>query len=150
MTMWAGLRRPPLRLALVHTRVGCKQRHKRAARPRGSRMHARARSAACTQRNNHTPQQPPSPPPGRHARLRSRKDARVVKITRSAEQTKFKIRCARYLYTFAMTDKEKAKKLELSLPPGACRRSEGGGADSLAARVTLTPLPPTATHSLQG
>lgn len=31
--------------------------------------------------------------------------------------TKFKIRCSRYLYTLVVKDKEKAQKLEDSLPP---------------------------------
>lgn len=31
--------------------------------------------------------------------------------------TKFKIRCSRYLYTLVVKDKEKAHKLEGSLPP---------------------------------
>ncbi|CBZ53357.1 60S ribosomal protein L38, related [Neospora caninum Liverpool] len=31
--------------------------------------------------------------------------------------TKFKIRCSRYLYTFVVEDREKAQKLEGSLPP---------------------------------
>lgn len=34
-------------------------------------------------------------------------------------QTKFKIRCSRYLYTLSLDDPEKADKLQQSLPPGA-------------------------------
>ena len=34
-------------------------------------------------------------------------------------QTKFKIRCSRYLYTLSIDDPEKAEKLKQSLPPGA-------------------------------
>eukprot|EP00448_Togula_jolla_P009759 CAMPEP_0170600372 /NCGR_PEP_ID=MMETSP0224-20130122/17299_1 /TAXON_ID=285029 /ORGANISM="Togula jolla, Strain CCCM 725" /LENGTH=69 /DNA_ID=CAMNT_0010925093 /DNA_START=83 /DNA_END=292 /DNA_ORIENTATION=+ len=46
-----------------------------------------------------------------------RKDARVVKIKKNATETKFKIRCSRYLYTLVMKDKDKAAKLKQSLPP---------------------------------
>eukprot|EP00435_Cladocopium_sp_Y103_P056804 s1266_g19.t1 len=38
-----------------------------------------------------------------------RKDARSVKIKKNGTQTKFKIRCSRYLYTLIMTDKGKAE-----------------------------------------
>ena len=53
-----------------------------------------------------------------------RPGAKSVKILRIAEAggattTKFKIRCAKYLYTLIIKDVEKAKKLEQSLPPGA-------------------------------
>lgn len=47
-----------------------------------------------------------------------RKDARSVKIKKSGQSTKFKIRCSRYLYTLCVNDVEKAKKLTQSLPPG--------------------------------
>ncbi|TCD65377.1 hypothetical protein EIP91_002741 [Steccherinum ochraceum] len=57
--------------------------------------------------------------------LASRKDAsqaRIKKIAPSTPhgkvQTKFKIRCSRYLYTLALDDPEKAEKLKQSLPPG--------------------------------
>lgn len=33
-------------------------------------------------------------------------------------QTKFKVRCSRYLYTLVVDDAEKAEKLKQSLPPG--------------------------------
>ena len=36
------------------------------------------------------------------------------------QQTKFKVRCSRYLYTLTVDDPEKAEKLKLGLPPGAC------------------------------
>ena len=32
-------------------------------------------------------------------------------------QTKFKIRCSKYLYTFVIADQEKAEKLRQSMPP---------------------------------
>lgn len=47
-----------------------------------------------------------------------RKDARAVKIKKNADNTKFKIRCSRFLYTLVVSDKEKAEKLKQSLPPG--------------------------------
>lgn len=47
-----------------------------------------------------------------------RKDARSVKIKRSKELVKFKVRCSSYLYTLCVFDKEKADKLKQSLPPG--------------------------------
>ena len=48
-----------------------------------------------------------------------RKDARSVKIKKSGDVTKFKVRCKRYLYTLCVTDADKADKLKQSLPPGA-------------------------------
>lgn len=33
-------------------------------------------------------------------------------------QTKFKVRCSRFLYTLVVDDAEKAEKLKKSLPPG--------------------------------
>nr|XP_043629065.1 60S ribosomal protein L38 isoform X1 [Erigeron canadensis] len=47
-----------------------------------------------------------------------RKDARSVKIKRSKDAVKFKVRCSKYLYTLCVFDKEKADKLKQSLPPG--------------------------------
>ncbi|XP_022564180.1 transcription factor bHLH112 isoform X4 [Brassica napus] len=47
-----------------------------------------------------------------------RKDARSVKIKRSKDIVKFKVRCSRYLYTLCVFDQEKADKLKQSLPPG--------------------------------
>ncbi|KAI8051990.1 60S ribosomal protein L38 [Syncephalis plumigaleata] len=47
-----------------------------------------------------------------------RKDARLAKIKKNGSQTKFKVRCSRYLYTLVIEDLEKAKKLRQSLPPG--------------------------------
>lgn len=51
-----------------------------------------------------------------------RRDARSVKIKKSKTDTKFKIRCSRYLYTLCVTDPEKADKLTQSLPPGLQRK----------------------------
>jgi len=47
-----------------------------------------------------------------------RKDAKLVKIRKRATQTKFKIRCSRFLYTLVVSDSDKAEKLTQSLPPG--------------------------------
>ncbi|KAF7842903.1 auxin response factor 6-like isoform X2 [Senna tora] len=46
-----------------------------------------------------------------------RKDARSVKIKRSRDVVKFKVRCSKYLYTLCVFDPEKADKLKQSLPP---------------------------------
>ncbi|GMI52740.1 hypothetical protein ScalyP_jg7248 [Parmales sp. scaly parma] len=51
-----------------------------------------------------------------------RRDAKLVKIRKRTDQTKFKIRCTRYLYTLVVTDNEKAEKLTQSLPPGLKRK----------------------------
>lgn len=48
-----------------------------------------------------------------------RKDARSVKIKRSKDVVKFKVRCSKYLYTLCVFDAEKANKLKQSLPPGS-------------------------------
>ena len=42
----------------------------------------------------------------------------AVRIKRSAAETKFKLRCKRYLYTLRIQDSSKADKLKQSLPPG--------------------------------
>ncbi|XP_057520210.1 60S ribosomal protein L38-like [Amaranthus tricolor] len=47
-----------------------------------------------------------------------RKDARSIKIKRSKDVVKFKVRCSKYLYTLCVFDTEKADKLKQSLPPG--------------------------------
>ncbi|XP_071723896.1 large ribosomal subunit protein eL38z/eL38y-like [Rutidosis leptorrhynchoides] len=47
-----------------------------------------------------------------------RADARSVKIKRSKDVVKFKVRCSKYLYTLCVFDTEKADKLKQSLPPG--------------------------------
>lgn len=46
--------------------------------------------------------------------------ARIKKVARTngKTQTKFKVRCTRYLYTLSLDDPEKAEKLKHSLPPG--------------------------------
>ncbi|KAB1213254.1 60S ribosomal protein L38 [Morella rubra] len=52
-----------------------------------------------------------------------RKDARSVKIKRSKDVVKFKVRCSKYLYTLCVFDSEKADKLKQSLPPAWTRCS---------------------------
>nr|POE63477.1 60s ribosomal protein l38 [Quercus suber] len=49
-----------------------------------------------------------------------RKDASSARIkkSRATGQTKFKVRCQRYLYTLVLKDSDKADKLKQSLPPG--------------------------------
>eukprot|EP00590_Aulacoseira_subarctica_P011563 CAMPEP_0172419772 /NCGR_PEP_ID=MMETSP1064-20121228/6171_1 /TAXON_ID=202472 /ORGANISM="Aulacoseira subarctica , Strain CCAP 1002/5" /LENGTH=69 /DNA_ID=CAMNT_0013159401 /DNA_START=132 /DNA_END=341 /DNA_ORIENTATION=+ len=51
-----------------------------------------------------------------------RKDAKLVKIRKRSDTTKFKIRCSRYMYTLVVKDAEKAEKLTQSLPPGLERK----------------------------
>jgi Ribosomal L38e protein family. len=51
-----------------------------------------------------------------------RTDAKLVKIRKRSNQTKFKIRCSRFLYTLVVEDAEKAEKLTQSLPPGLERK----------------------------
>ena len=42
----------------------------------------------------------------------------AVRIKKNRRNTKFKVRCSRFLYTLVIFDKEKAEKLKQSLPPG--------------------------------
>ncbi|KAL1634168.1 60S ribosomal protein L38 [Neofusicoccum ribis] len=45
--------------------------------------------------------------------------ARIKKNKKNGvSQTKFKVRCHRYLYTLVLKDSDKAEKLKQSLPPG--------------------------------
>ncbi|KAK4467146.1 ribosomal protein L38e [Cladorrhinum samala] len=46
-----------------------------------------------------------------------RKDASSARIKKNKQQTKFKVRCERFLYTLVLKDSEKAEKLKQSLPP---------------------------------
>ncbi|RAO67007.1 uncharacterized protein BHQ10_003019 [Talaromyces amestolkiae] len=48
-----------------------------------------------------------------------RKDASSARIKRNrkSSQTKFKVRCQRFLYTLVLKDSDKADKLKQSLPP---------------------------------
>ena len=47
---------------------------------------------------------------------KTRKDGKTG-LTSSINQTKFKLRCSRYMYTLVMDDAAKADKLRQSLPP---------------------------------
>ncbi|KAJ2808627.1 hypothetical protein H4R20_000761 [Coemansia guatemalensis] len=47
-----------------------------------------------------------------------RKDATGVRVKKNGNVVKFKVRCARYLYTLTVADAQKAIKLRQSLPPG--------------------------------
>ena len=42
----------------------------------------------------------------------------AVKIKKSKDVVKFKVRCSKYLYTLCVKDLEKADKLKQSLSPG--------------------------------
>ncbi|KAI1469745.1 ribosomal protein L38e [Daldinia caldariorum] len=46
-----------------------------------------------------------------------REDAKSARIKKNKQQTKFKVRCSRYLYTLVLKDSDKAEKLKQSLPP---------------------------------
>ena len=41
-----------------------------------------------------------------------------MKIKKSKDVVKFKVRCSKYLYTLVVSDGDKADKLKQSLPPG--------------------------------
>lgn len=53
-----------------------------------------------------------------HTRTRSPCCRAAVKIKKSKDVVKFKVRCSKYLYTLCVKDLEKADKLKQSLPPG--------------------------------
>ena len=63
----------------------------------------------------------PSPPIGGGAardRAAPPSSLAAVKIKKSKDVVKFKVRCSKYLYTLCVKDLEKADKLKQSLPPG--------------------------------
>ncbi|KAJ6734214.1 hypothetical protein OIU79_001467 [Salix purpurea] len=65
-----------------------------------------------------------------------RKDARSVKIKRSKDVVKFKVRCSKYLYTLCVFDPEKADKLKaISSSRFECSRSVKGGSMVQACRL---------------
>uniref|UniRef100_A0A5S6QU29 Large ribosomal subunit protein eL38 n=2 Tax=Trichuris muris TaxID=70415 RepID=A0A5S6QU29_TRIMR len=47
-----------------------------------------------------------------------RRDARSVKIKKNPLNTKFKLRCSKFLYTLVIQDNDRAEKIRQSLPPG--------------------------------
>jgi large subunit ribosomal protein L38e len=40
-----------------------------------------------------------------------------LKIKKTGDKQKFKVRCSKYLYTLVVSDAQKAEKLVASLPP---------------------------------
>jgi len=50
--------------------------------------------------------------------LARQKDAKVVKIKKSPDAVKFKLRLSRYLVTLSVTDMAKAEKIKATLPNG--------------------------------
>ncbi|CAG0920106.1 unnamed protein product [Notodromas monacha] len=68
-----------------------------------------------------------------------RKDAKSVKIKKNPTNTKFKVRCSRFLYTLVVTDKEKADKLKQSLPPDERSEPVEDGSDSFPAALDDEP-----------
>jgi ribosomal L38e protein family len=72
--------------------------------------------------------------------IASRKDAKSARVKKTVlanrnVQTKFKVRCARYLYTLVVNDADKAEKLKQSLLPG-----KYGGGIRLVRDMILTVL----------
>ena len=92
---------------------------------------ARRKDAKCAR--NILPPNPPAPPFSRPAVAASQRSRQIslhfspsplsrsraaVKIKKSKDVVKFKVRCSKYLYTLCVKDLEKADKLKQSLPPG--------------------------------
>uniref|UniRef100_A0AC34FKW7 Large ribosomal subunit protein eL38 n=1 Tax=Panagrolaimus sp. ES5 TaxID=591445 RepID=A0AC34FKW7_9BILA len=48
--------------------------------------------------------------------LSRRKDARFVTVKQNPDNVKFKLRCSKSLHTLVLKDKEKASKVQSSLP----------------------------------
>jgi hypothetical protein len=48
----------------------------------------------------------------------------AANVKKTGSNIKFKLRCAKYLYTLVLADAEKAKKLRSSLPPSECMFTE--------------------------
>ncbi|KAJ9630520.1 60S ribosomal protein L38 [Taxawa tesnikishii (nom. ined.)] len=51
-------------------------------------------------------------------RRKDASSARIKKTKGAKSQTKFKVRCHRFIYTLVLKDSDKADKLKQSLPPG--------------------------------
>ena len=47
----------------------------------------------------------------------------AVKIKKSKDVVKFKVRCSKYLYTLVVDDVNKANKLKQSLPPALAQEN---------------------------
>jgi len=56
-----------------------------------------------------------------------RAKAARIKKNKKTQQTKFKVRCQRLLYTLVLKDSEKADKLKQSLPPSTTVPSSVAG-----------------------
>ncbi|RXI04502.1 hypothetical protein DVH24_038776 [Malus domestica] len=75
-----------------------------------------------------------------------RNDARNVKIKRTKDAVKFKVRCSKYLYTLCVFDFEKADKLKQSLPPGPLNKDFGVAGCAILPRLDeMTICMPAAT-----
>jgi large subunit ribosomal protein L38e len=46
-----------------------------------------------------------------------RRDAKLVTIKKNPNNTKFKVRCSKYLYTLVVEEADKVDRLKQSLPP---------------------------------
>ena len=66
----------------------------------------------------HASSHPPSLATALLTAPRARSLPAAVKIKKSKDVVKFKVRCSKYLYTLCVKDLEKADKLKQSLPPG--------------------------------
>jgi len=53
------------------------------------------------------------------------KDAKYVKIKKTPQFTKFKLRLSKYLWTLKVTDQAKADKIADSFPPGLKKEEIG-------------------------
>ena len=84
-------------------RVGCAPQSLHAGRPASRHTHHLT---------------PPTPNSSRYLRTLLRFSPAAVKIKKSKDVVKFKVRCSKYLYTLCVKDLEKADKLKQSLPPG--------------------------------
>ena len=78
----------------------------------------------------------------RLGRPRPALETTAVKIKKTGDVTKFKVRCRKYLYTLCVTDSDKAEKLKQSLPPGA--RALGATESNWGDRPTPRPGAPPA------
>lgn len=73
--------------------------------------------------------------------IANRPDAKTVRVKKTllakgTVQTKFKVRCSRFLYTLVVDDVEKAEKLKQSLPPSTCRARAAQHTDHTELAVT--------------
>ena len=58
----------------------------------------------------------------------SRSDAKKVKVKKNVNNTKFKVRCSKFLYTLVVKDNRKADKIASSIHPSVTKEIiEKGG-----------------------